>query len=61
MKIDIEVNRYSKLYKQGDVVVGEVTVSSTGDEKHDGVYIEINGSALLSKSPSKVSDNRLGF
>ena len=48
MKLDVEIDRDGRVFRPGDLIQGKiVATSSNTDEKHEGLSVEINGSAYL--------------
>ena len=48
MKLEVEIDRDGRVFLPGDLIQGKIVVtSSTTDEKHEGMSVELNGSAYL--------------
>ena len=48
MKLDVEIDREGRVFRPGDFIQGKIVVTSSNtDEKHEGISVEINGSAYL--------------
>ena len=47
MKVQIELDNEANIFRPGNMVVGRVWVTSSPGDKHEGLTVEINGSAHL--------------
>ncbi|GAU99079.1 hypothetical protein RvY_10125 [Ramazzottius varieornatus] len=45
--LDVSVSRPNKTYRKGDTISGLVTVHSSGDNKHDGIGLSVEGTVTL--------------
>lgn len=54
MSIDIALNRIDRIYRPGDVVSGAVIVQSQGAMRHQGITIQVEGSAQLQLSARSI-------
>lgn len=45
--LDVSVSRPNKTYQKGDTISGHVAVHSSGDNKHDGIGLSIEGTVTL--------------
>jgi len=54
MSLDIKLHRVDKVYRPGDKVTGAVVVQSQGAMKHNGIKIQVEGSAALQLSARSI-------
>jgi len=54
MSLDIKLNRIDKIYRPGDKVTGAVVVQSQGPMKHNGIKLQVEGSAALQLSARSI-------
>lgn len=53
-KIEIELDRYDRIYSPEDVVTGNVLVNATNPWTHQGIAMKVEGSAKLQLSAKSV-------
>ncbi|XP_043500153.1 vacuolar protein sorting-associated protein 26C isoform X2 [Polistes fuscatus] len=54
INIDIKLKRASKIYHEGEVVVGLILLQTNSDLKHDGIFLTMEGSVNLQLSSKNV-------